>query len=427
MFDDLRFALRQLRRSPGFALAVIFTLALGVGVNTAVFSMVDGFMLRRLPYTQPERIAALMTHVEGWGDGRHWSDEDDSHVTYDWTMVRENVPAVTAAAYEGQIDATQNGVNLKTDAEAGGAVRFVRATAVSAHYFEVLGVQPYLGRDFTEDESRVGGAKAVILSYALWQSTFRGDRNVVGKAVDVKGEPYTVVGVLPPDTVTPNASSNLWGLAAARLRKWGVPGLRLRHPDALEARRNLAAGTGTTGAHSDSSREPFQALEVMALCAASAAVHGQRFETEAAGAADGRRVDPVDWLRQPRRADPGANLAARAGDCDAVGAGRFAHGCFAPAMAGDPGARGDWRGDWARISRGNSQRPEVVSSWVAYSSAGLCPRRACASVHTGCKLAYQPALRCIACTGYAQCRSAFFARDIQPLHRGEDRDVCGRY
>jgi predicted permease len=210
LFDDLRFALRQLRRSPGFALAVIFTLALGIGVNTAVFSMVDGFMLRQLPYAEPERIAALITHVEGWGQGRHWSEEDASHGTYDWRMVRENVPAATVAAYEGQIDATPSGVNLKTGAETGGVVRFVRATAVSSHYFDVLGVQPYLGRDFTEDESRAGGPKAVILSYALWQSTFRGDRNVLGKPVDVKGEPYTIVGVLPPNTVTPNASSNLW-------------------------------------------------------------------------------------------------------------------------------------------------------------------------------------------------------------------------
>jgi predicted permease len=210
MLKDLKFALRQLRKSPGFALAVVVTLSLGIGVNTAVFSMVDGFMLRRLPYPEPERIAALITHAEGTDEGRHWSEEDDSHGTYDWRMVRDNVPAVTAAAYEGQVDATQNGVNLKTVTDSGAAVRFVRSTAVSAHYFQVLGVRPYLGRDFTEEESRVGGSKAVILSYELWQSTFRGDRAVLGKAVDVKGEPYTVVGVLPPHAITPGAATNLW-------------------------------------------------------------------------------------------------------------------------------------------------------------------------------------------------------------------------
>jgi predicted permease len=210
MLSDFKYGLRQLHRSPGFALAVVITLALGIGVNTAVFSMVDGFLLRRLPYPQPDRIAALMTHVEGSGRHGHWSDEDDSHSAYDWRMVRENVPAVTAAAYEGQIGATQGGVNLKAGADSGGASRFVHATAVTAHYFDVLGIRPLLGRDFTEDESRIGGANAVILSYGLWQSSFRGDRGVIGKSVDVKGEPYTIVGVLPLNTVTPQAGSDLW-------------------------------------------------------------------------------------------------------------------------------------------------------------------------------------------------------------------------
>ena len=210
MLNDLRYGLRQLHRSPGFGLAVVVTLALGIGVNTAVFSMVDGFVLRRLPYAQPDRLAALLTHVEGVGSGGRWTDVDDSHGTYDWRMVRENVPAVTAAAWEGQIGSTQTGVNLKAGADAGAAVRFVHSTAVTAHYFDVLGIRPWLGRDFIEDESRAGGAKAVILSYGLWRSSFRGDRSIIGKSVDVKGEPYTIVGVLPPHAITPNASNDLW-------------------------------------------------------------------------------------------------------------------------------------------------------------------------------------------------------------------------
>lgn len=207
---SLHFALRQLRKSPGYALAVIVTLALGIGVNTAVFSMVDGFMLRRLPYAEPERIAALMTHVEGSGKGGRWSSEDASHVTDEWRAVRDKASAVTIAASQGQMDNTQTGVNLKLGADAGGAARFVHSANVSAHYFEVLGVHPYLGREFTEDESRAGGPKAVILGYDLWQSTFHGDRGMIGRSIDVKGEPYTVVGVLPPNTVTPNGNVSLW-------------------------------------------------------------------------------------------------------------------------------------------------------------------------------------------------------------------------
>lgn len=210
MTDDLKFAMRQMRKSPAFAAAVIVTLALGIGVNAAVFSMVDGFMLRGLPYPEPGRIAALMTHAEGTGsNGQPYSEEDDSHATPDWRLVSQNVPAVIAAAWEGQADVGQNGVNLKAGASSGDAVRFVPAAAVTAHYFEVLGIRPYLGREFNDDESRPGGPKAVVLSYGLWQSLFHGDRGVLGRPVDLKGEPYTVVGVMPRNAMTPSGAE-LW-------------------------------------------------------------------------------------------------------------------------------------------------------------------------------------------------------------------------
>jgi predicted permease len=212
MISDLKLALRQLRRSPGFALAVIITLALGIGVNAAVFSMVDGFMLRRLPYPQPQRIAALMTHAQGTGhSGQFFTEEDDSHGTSDWRLVSQDIPSVVAAAWEGDIEVGQNGVNLQAGAGAGGASRFIHATAVTAHYFEVLGIHPYLGRGFTDEESRPGGPEAVVLSYGLWQSMFQGERSIIGQAVQVKGQPFTIVGVLPQNAVTPGGSgTELW-------------------------------------------------------------------------------------------------------------------------------------------------------------------------------------------------------------------------
>ncbi|HTW44141.1 MAG TPA: ABC transporter permease [Acidobacteriaceae bacterium] len=212
MLNDLRFALRQLRGSPGFALAVVVTLALGIGVNAAVFSMVDGFMLRHLPYPQPQKIAALMTHAQGTGDsGHYFSEDDDSHDTTDWQLVSQNVPSVIAAAWEGDVEVGQSGVDLQAGADTGGAVRFVHAKAVTAHYFEVLGIHPYLGRGFINDESRPGGPKAVVLSYGLWRTMFHADRSVIGHAVQVKGQPYTIVGVLPQNAVTPGGSGiELW-------------------------------------------------------------------------------------------------------------------------------------------------------------------------------------------------------------------------
>lgn len=204
MLDDLRFAIRQLRRSPGYATAVVLTLALGIGVNTAVFSMLDGFLLRSLPYPEPERVAALMTHSQ-YAKG---SAEDDSADSDTWDAVRRNVSGVITAAAGNQFGAT-DGVNLQVDRTNGGAVRYVQSARVSAHYFDVIGIRPLIGRGFTEDEDRRGGSKAVVLSYSIWQSTFHGDRNILGKPVMLKGEAHTVVGVLPQGAMMPNPA-DVW-------------------------------------------------------------------------------------------------------------------------------------------------------------------------------------------------------------------------
>src|SRR6202008_163076 len=172
LINDLRFALRQLYKSPGYALAVILTLALGIGVNTTVFSMVDGFMLRRLPYPEPERIAALVVHTQGLNQrsGKSFAEEDDSFTGASWQTLKDNVSGVIFASYGGS-----NGVNLKAGADAGGAVRYVHNTRVSAHYFDVLGIPLYLGRSFSEQEDVQHGPPVVVLSYKLWQSTFHSD------------------------------------------------------------------------------------------------------------------------------------------------------------------------------------------------------------------------------------------------------------
>jgi predicted permease len=201
MLNALRFALRQLHKSPGYAIAVILTLALGIGVNATVFSMVDGFMLRRLPYPDPERIAALVVHTQGLNQrsGKSFAEEDDSFTGESWQILKDNVSGVIFASYGGS-----GGVNLKAGADAGGAVRYVQGSRVSADYFEVLGLPFYLGRSFTADEDRPHGPSVVVLSYRLWQSTFHSDPTLIGKSIQLKGEPYTVAGVLPGNAVTPS-------------------------------------------------------------------------------------------------------------------------------------------------------------------------------------------------------------------------------
>jgi predicted permease len=207
VLDDLKFAVRQLRRSPGFAAAVVVTLALAIGANTAVFSLLDGFLLRSLPYPQPERLAVLENHQQMKANPADFED-DDSSDNAAWRALHQNVPAVSAAIAGDSFGGTE-GVNLEASASAGGSTRYVHGARVSAHYFEVLGIEPILGREFTEDEDAPGAGKAAVLSYNLWRTAFQSDPKILGKSILLKGAPYTVVGVLPQGAQMPNPA-DVW-------------------------------------------------------------------------------------------------------------------------------------------------------------------------------------------------------------------------
>ena len=198
---DLKYALRQLRRNPGFTLTVLLTLTLAIGVNTGVFTMLNALILRPLPYPQPDRLGSLVTHHDGFnGRGIAVAEDDNSSDGETWEMVRDNVPAVMAGA-----TSSVAGVNLR----AGDSVRYVREQRVSAGYFETLGVPPLFGRSFTAEEDKPNGPKVVILSYELWQSVLSSDPQAIGKTITLKGEPHTLVGVLPPHTETTD-KADLW-------------------------------------------------------------------------------------------------------------------------------------------------------------------------------------------------------------------------
>ncbi len=189
--QNLRFAVRQLLRNPGFTASVIFTLALSIGANTAIFSIVNALLLRSLPYPHPERMGAIFERIQGARpyDGNMSIDGEQ------WELLRDNVPSLISAVSSG----LASGVNL----EAGEHVQYLHATRVSAHYFDVLGLEPAIGRNFTETEDLTHGPKSAILSWGLWRNTFGGDPNLLGQSILLKGEPYTVVGVLPEGAVTP--------------------------------------------------------------------------------------------------------------------------------------------------------------------------------------------------------------------------------
>lgn len=189
--QNLKFAMRQLLRNPGFTASVIFTLALSIGANTAIFSIVNALMLKSLPYTHPERMGAIFERVGGKEpyDGHTWIDGEQ------WELLRDNVPSLVSAVSSGMA----SGVNL----QAGERVQYLHAGRVSAHYLDVLGLHPAAGRNFSEVEDLPHGPKSAILSYGLWRNTFGADCNLLGQSILLKGEPYTVVGVLPEGAATP--------------------------------------------------------------------------------------------------------------------------------------------------------------------------------------------------------------------------------
>ncbi len=189
--QNFRFAMRQLVRYPGFTVTVIVTLALSIGANTAIFSVVNALMLRSMPYAQPDRIGTVFERVQGadTSDEKRWIDGTQ------WENLRDNAPSLISAV-SGSLS---GGVNL----QAGTHIEYVHGGRVSAHYFDVLGIRPEFGRVFTEEEDRPHGRKAVILSYAIWRNVFGSDPNLIGQVIHLKGEPYTVVGVLPDGQVTP--------------------------------------------------------------------------------------------------------------------------------------------------------------------------------------------------------------------------------
>ncbi len=189
--QNLKFGLRQLGKNPGFTATVILTLALSVGANTAIFSVVNALLLKSLPYPHPERMGTIYTRVTGaqpWDERHHVNGEQ-------WELLRDNVPAVIPAIS----GIRTSGVNL----ESGSHVQYVQSGRVSAHYLEVLGIHPLIGRDLSEMEDLPHGPKVAILNYNLWKNTFGADTGIVGQSVLMKGEPYTIIGVLPDGATTP--------------------------------------------------------------------------------------------------------------------------------------------------------------------------------------------------------------------------------
>lgn len=181
LWKDLRYALRTLGKNKGFAAIAVLTIALGIGANTAIFSVIYGVMLRPLPLPSPARLYQLELEYRG--------DLNQTNFAYShFQFFRENIHWCSAIAAFTRVGFNLSGVS---DSER------ISALHVSADYFRLLGVQPFLGRDFQPEEDRGGGSLVVVLSHALWQRHFGSDPSVIGRAVQLDGKSYTVVGVMP--------------------------------------------------------------------------------------------------------------------------------------------------------------------------------------------------------------------------------------
>ncbi len=188
MLTDLKLALRQLRKSPGFTFVAVLTLALGIGANTAIFSVIYAVLLRPLPYPQSDR---LMIVTESDANQPSISVAFPDYV--DWK--RDN------AVFEQLAVSRRESYNLS--GLAGREPEQISGALVTANFFRVIGLQPQIGRVFTEEEDRVGGPQLAVISDRLWQRVFERDPNVLGRSLNFGNEPYTVIGVMPPQMFSP--------------------------------------------------------------------------------------------------------------------------------------------------------------------------------------------------------------------------------
>ena len=194
---DLRYGLRMLRKSPGFTAVAVLTLALGIGANTAIFSVIDAVLLNRLPY--PNASGLVMVWEQN--PGRGWFRNVVSAANFvDWRKQNQVFTAM-AAIGEGSYDAGGSGEPLE-----------VRGEQVSADFFSLLGVQPALGRTFTPEEDQPDGSHVVVLSYALWKQRYGGDPALVGREITINHSRFTVIGITPPAFYFPPKGdpSELW-------------------------------------------------------------------------------------------------------------------------------------------------------------------------------------------------------------------------
>jgi len=192
--NDLKFAFRQLRKSPGFTLVAVLTLALGIGANAAIFSIVNAVLLRPLPYPNADRIMILN---ESSGPGQDYSVALPDY--FDWRNDNTVFEYLAATRKESR---NLSGIS-------GREPERISCASVTRNFFNIVGLQPEIGRTFSEDEDKVGAPPVVVISDRLWRRVFNADSNVLGRSITVHDQDYTVIGVMPPQVTSPQ-DADVW-------------------------------------------------------------------------------------------------------------------------------------------------------------------------------------------------------------------------
>src|SRR6476661_4701193 len=211
--NDLKLAFRQLRKSPGFTLVAVLTLALGIGANTAIFSIVNAVLLRPLPYPEADRIMVLN---ESSGPGQDYSVALPDY--FDWRNDNTVFEHLAATHKESR---NLSGVPGR-DPER------VSCASVTRNFFDIVGLQPEIGRTFSEDEDKVGAPPVVVISDRLWRRVFNADPGVLGRSITLHDQNYIVIGVMPPQVTSPQ-DSDVW-LSMMRRSNNAVWMQRFIHP-----------------------------------------------------------------------------------------------------------------------------------------------------------------------------------------------------
>jgi putative ABC transport system permease protein len=184
MLTDLKYAFRMLMKAPVFAVIAIVTLALGIGANSAIFSVIDTVLLRPLSFPSPEQIVMIWSNnLKSEPDGRYTSSFPNFH---DYREQSRSFVAMSAYAGAGTV------------LTGAGDAMELNGVATDGDFFDTLGVKPMLGRGFTAEESKVSAPNVVVLGHSIWQRAFGGNPAIVGQQVVMSGKSYTVLGVMPP-------------------------------------------------------------------------------------------------------------------------------------------------------------------------------------------------------------------------------------